>query len=46
MMEIEESEIFDFPQLANYIEENYDKDTSLKNRNKVMKKVMKKRAKS
>ena len=31
MMEIEESEIFDFPQLANYIEENYDKDANLKN---------------
>ena len=31
MMEIEESERFDFSQLINYIEENYDKDGNLKN---------------
>jgi len=31
MMKIEESERFDFPQLVNYIEENYDKDGNLKN---------------
>jgi serine/threonine protein kinase len=31
MMEIEESERFNFPQLVNYIEENYDKDGNLKN---------------
>jgi len=30
MMEIEESERFDFPQLVNYIEENYDKDINFK----------------
>ena len=34
MMEIEESERFDFPQLVNYIEENYDKDGNLKNSEK------------
>ena len=34
MMEIEESERFDFPQLVNYIEENYDKDDNLKNSEK------------
>ena len=31
MMEIEESERFDFPQLVKYFEENYDKDGNLKN---------------
>ena len=34
MMEIEKSERFDFPQLVNYIEENYDKDGNLKNSEK------------
>ena len=34
MMEIDESERFDFPHLVNYIEENYDKDGNLKNSEK------------
>ena len=34
MMEIDESERFDFPHLVNYIEENYDKDGNLNNSEK------------
>ena len=34
MMEVDESERFDFPTLVNFIDENYDKNGNLKNEEK------------
>ena len=39
MMEVDESERFDFPTLVNFIDENYDENGNLKNEVKIEKKV-------
>ena len=38
MMEVDESERFDFPTLVKFIDENYDENGTLKNEEKIEKK--------